>query len=227
MILPVMFLVMMTTLYSVASFPPMNHHHKRGYLKPMSLTLHFTRQRSHWFNSKEWLDSNCRLSAIDSDGVLGSNDLIDGTLLAFTLALSYSYLNRDSSNIIFWGTSSEVETKDKFENILYKNQTEVDNNQLRSNETSLSRQTNGTIFGKDAWIEISRPENYVLLKTRKRESEFEGTSKESKWYLVGLLVLFVPLFSAEFFLALSRQFICGGDPFLQSDMAQYLCSAHR
>jgi len=33
---------------------------------------------------------------------------------------------------------------------------------------------------------------------------------EQKWVIIGLLVLFVPIFSIEFFFALSRQFICGG-----------------
>jgi len=33
---------------------------------------------------------------------------------------------------------------------------------------------------------------------------------EQRWVLLGLLILFVPIFSIEFFFANSRQFICGG-----------------
>ena len=40
-------------------------------------------------------------------------------------------------------------------------------------------------------------------------SSFQKTKRENKLVLVALLLLFVPIFSIEFFFALSRQFICG------------------
>jgi len=38
----------------------------------------------------------------------------------------------------------------------------------------------------------------------------KSSNKEQRWVLLGLLILFVPIFSVEFFFANSRQFICGG-----------------
>jgi len=108
------------------------------------------------------------------------------------------------------------------------------------------------VFNADNWKEMSREENYVLYNTRVRavrdsgrerkadriavttkgdtEGDIEkasGVRSEKKWVLVALLVLFVPIFSVEFFFALSRQFMCGGDPLNQSEWAQILCSPYR
>ena len=108
------------------------------------------------------------------------------------------------------------------------------------------------VFNADNWKEMSREENYVLYNTRVRavrdsgrerkanrdavttkgdtEGDVEivsGVRSEKKWVLVALLVLFVPIFSVEFFFALSRQFMCGGDPLNQSEWAQILCSPYR
>ena len=77
---------------------------------------------------------------------------------------------------------------------------------------------------------MSREENYILYNTKirqksnpdysKKESRMQNDNddmkkKENKLILVALLILFVPIFSVEFFFALSRQFICemgmGGD----------------
>mmetsp|Transcript_888 Transcript_888/g.1378 ORF Transcript_888/g.1378 Transcript_888/m.1378 type:complete len:138 (+) Transcript_888:436-849(+) len=87
------------------------------------------------------------------------------------------------------------------------------------------------VFDGDMWKEMSRPENYSVYTRRERRQENdrshdeeskgfatidgknEATSnsgkKENKLVLISLLVLFVPIFSVEFFFALSRQFICG------------------
>ena len=108
------------------------------------------------------------------------------------------------------------------------------------------------VFNADNWKEMSREENYVLYNTRVRavrdsgrerkadrdavttngdaEGNIEiapGVRSEKKWVFVALLVLFVPIFSVEFFFALSRQFMCGGDPLNQSEWAQILCSPYR
>jgi hypothetical protein len=69
------------------------------------------------------------------------------------------------------------------------------------------------------WQEISRPENYVLYSTRikkrikllgssfdiSRTKEKDSTIKS----MIGLLIIFIPLFVFEFFFTTSRQFICG------------------
>jgi len=47
-------------------------------------------------------------------------------------------------------------------------------------------------------------------KTTNTSSVNKKSYREQRWVLLGLLVLFVPIFSIEFFFANSRQFICGG-----------------
>jgi len=139
-----------------------------------------------------------------SDGALEYQDLLDGTILAFVLAFSYSYLNRNASNVVLWKQDEEED------------------------EDLKEREINRTVFNEEAWKDISRPENYVYFN--KRQSS-QGTpdiigKKENRKVLIALLILFTPLFSAEFFFALSRQFLCGGDAFSQSDIQAYLCSPH-
>ena len=139
-----------------------------------------------------------------SDGALEYQDLVDGTILAFVLAFSYSYLNRNASNVVLWKQEEEED------------------------EDWKEREMKRTVFNEEAWKDISRPENYVYFN--KRQSS-QGTpdiigKKENRKVLIALLILFTPLFSAEFFFALSRQFLCGGDAFSQSDIQAYLCSPH-
>lgn len=88
-----------------------------------------------------------------------------------------------------------------------------------------------TTFSGDSWEEISRPENYVLYNKKKssRTKSDSTTStvvnEEKRWVIISLLILFVPIFSIEFFLALSRQFMCAGDVFTQPGWARELCSS--
>ena len=86
---------------------------------------------------------------------------------------------------------------------------DLDNTVLGDDDTS-------KVFDADNWKEMSREENYVLYNTkirRRRTKSDNSTSirpidnKENRLVLVALLVLFVPIFSIEFFFALSRQFI--------------------
>jgi hypothetical protein len=71
------------------------------------------------------------------------------------------------------------------------------------------------LFDADDWKEASYPHNYVLcnprLHRKRTEKESMGTSApvEKTWVLLGLLALFLPLFSVEFFFSLSQQVICG------------------
>lgn len=114
----------------------------------------------------------------------------------------------------------------------------------------------------DDWAEMSRPENYILYSTkirnksmrmrnldRERTNEinfistdiFPPKDKENKMILLALLMLFIPIFSVEFFFALSRQFVCGNyvsdpddamilnNPYINYDLspwAKELCSPY-
>jgi hypothetical protein len=126
---------------------------------------------------------------------LGTQDLVDGSILAFALAFLFSVLQQRRRHDDI--PTLQDETKD------------------------------GTVFDADAWKKMSRPENYVYYNSKLRKPRKDDPAKqEKKWVLISLLFLFVPIFSAEFFLALSRQFLCGGDPFTQSVWASELCSPH-
>lgn len=124
----------------------------------------------------------------------------------------------------------------------------------QTNNSSFSDTGGSTTFGEESWKEISRPENYVWYSRRNQEgkldtqkngalnplqqqvtekdiqysaqnfSPFRETKKENRLILFSLLLLFVPIFSIEFFFALSRLVICEGDIFSQSDLSYKLCS---
>ena len=137
--------------------------------------------------------------------VLSTQDIAMGTILAFILSFGYSYLNGQSStsNFISWAPN---------------------NNNNKDDQTLVDSDCDKT-FNADSWKEISRKENYVLYSTRIRRQSNLGRreKKENKSILLALLVLFVPIFSIEFFFALSRQFVCemglGGTEFVHK-----LCS---
>lgn len=150
---------------------------------------------------------------------LSTEDIVVGTILAFILAFSYSYLNGQSSSTSFisWG------------------------NQIQKNDDSFeSKAITGDderVFDAKNWKDISREENYVLYNTRVKSSLQKLNTKkqnsknvnvvktENKLVLVALLALFVPIFSVEFFFALSRQFLCEvGDPSDRVELVQKLCS---
>lgn len=141
--------------------------------------------------------------------VLGTQDLVEGSLLAFALALSFSFLQERRRD-----RPSPPPTT-----------TLLDNSLSQKNTTTASN----NVF--DSWNEMSRQENYVyynnkVKQRRTRNSEPLSIKREKKWVLVALFVLFIPIFSAEFFLALSRQILCGGNPITQSSWAAQLCSPH-
>jgi len=189
-----------------------------------------------------------------SDAVLSTSDIVSGTVLAFLLAFGWSYLNgqRSSSDFISWrsqltsmpdateaATSGESDTTKRVEGgerIGY------------DADDTFNGDASDKVFNAENWKEMSREENYVLYNTRIREvgrerragredtaskggaegyaSIASGIRSEKKGVLVALLVLFVPIFSMEFFFALSRQFMCG-DPVNQTEWAQIMCSPYR
>ena len=125
---------------------------------------------------------------------LTSDDILIGTILALCLALLASFLQSQRSSPDFVHWNKE-------------------NDDGTMNSTK--------VFGTDAWKEMSRPENYVFYK--RKLSAKKTVNGEQKWVFIALLALFIPIFSVEFFFALSRQIICGDGPISQSELSRYLC----
>lgn len=155
----------------------------------------------------------------DVRDVLTTQDIAVGTILAFILAFTYSYLNGQSSstNFVSWQIQKVNEVFDS---------------------ASATRQiVDDKVFDANQWKEMSREENYVLYNTRVRSSLQQSNAKmqnltvnktENKWVLLALLALFVPIFSVELFFALSRQFLCEvGEPSDKIEVVQKLCSPVR
>ena len=162
----------------------------------------------------------------DNIDALSSQDIIVGTILAFTLAFGYSYLNGQSSstNFVSWGSQSQLPL---------------------SNSSGTG---NSTLFNETNWKEMSKRENYILYNTRIRDMQALSTSKtkmvanrsddssdtnnnnpsrEKRVVFVALLALFLPIFCIEIFFALSRQFVCEVRLFdvgLEGDLAERFCS---
>jgi hypothetical protein len=152
------------------------------------------------------------VSTID---VLSTEDLLVGGVLAFGLAFTFSYLQsrRAQSDFVLWEKQAD--------STFGANATQAENI--------------GVVFDAKSWKEMSRPENYILFKNKLRDSQKLNASSasdnssfgtEKVWILLALLVLFIPIFSIEFFFALSRQLICDGDPLVQTDWAFELCTPH-
>lgn len=162
--------------------------------------------------------------------VLSTQDIAIGTILAFVLAFGYSFLNGQSSSSSFISWPAQT--------------TRIINNDLSEND-SLSdiplipeTDNDNKVFDEENWKEISREENYILYNTKIREKTNAAkknsesiprlqnvNKKENKLVLVALLVLFVPIFSVEFFFALSRQFMC--EMGMGGDFVEKLCSPIR
>mmetsp|Transcript_11453 Transcript_11453/g.20585 ORF Transcript_11453/g.20585 Transcript_11453/m.20585 type:complete len:236 (+) Transcript_11453:132-839(+) len=155
------------------------------------------------------------------DPVLSTEDIVIGTVLAFVLAFGWSFLNGQSSSTSFVSWPSQTSNrKDEFGT---DNPVQVQDSDFEDSK----------VFDEDNWKEMSREENYVLYNTKIRQKinperrrddiGNKKESKENKLVLVALLVLFVPIFSVEFFFALSRQFMCEMGP-ESGELVQKLCS---
>jgi len=146
--------------------------------------------------------------------VIGTSDILDGTLIALVLAFTASFLQGRRN-------------RDDFEPSEVLNMNTTSSSTVVGDNDSLSSESN--TFDADSWKEISRPESYIFYKQKLRERESKSSlqspfNSEKVWVIFALLALFVPIFSVEFFFALSRQVICGGDPMNQSDWSEFLCS---
>ena len=144
-------------------------------------------------------------SSSASIDVLSTEDILVGIVIALFLAFTASFLQarRVQSDFVLW---------DKAES------------------GNISTTDTGRIFGADSWMEMSRPDNYVLYnqKVRRENRKKAGDDVflvEPSWVLLGLMALFIPIFSIEFFFTMSRQLICeSGSPLVQPDLAGLLCS---
>jgi hypothetical protein len=147
--------------------------------------------------------------------VIGTSDIVSGSVIAIVLAFTASFLQgRRNSNDFVLAPSQ------------FSNGNTTLSSTVGENDSVSS---DDLVFDADSWKEISRPESYVLYNNKLRERESKASSEspfksERVWVFVALLALFVPIFSVEFFFALSRQFLCGGDPMNQSDWSEFLCS---
>ena len=188
-----------------------------------------------------------------SDAILSTSDIVVGTIMAFVLAFGWSFLNGQStsSNFISWQSQHD---NDKANISEENSRTLLQVEGEKGTDFDVDGSNNGNsgaakVFNAENWKEMSREENYVLYNTRVRaevgrerrggredsstrtDTEDDtlivaGARNEKKWVLVALLVLFVPIFSVEFFFALSRQFMCQGNFLNQSEWSQVLCSPY-
>ncbi|KAG7346639.1 hypothetical protein IV203_005708 [Nitzschia inconspicua] len=171
-----------------------------------------TTKSSRTFNGRFRSSTALRETAFSAD-ILSSSDIFNGSLIALLLAFLASFLQgrRNQNDLVLW-------------------------EQPVGNLTSSSNEETTRIFDRDAWNEMSRPENYILYNQRVRQKKFSQPKPlqdqspsfpvERAWVIVGLLALFVPIFSIEIFFALSRQIFCGDGSSLldQPYWALYLCS---
>lgn len=150
--------------------------------------------------------------------ILSSEDIIIGSVLALALAFLWSFLQGRLSNsdVILWREDPTEYMDGPFLS-------------LNEEPTTISNST--TKFSGSDWKEMSSEENYVFYNTKVRK-QLSGQLKqprlmkeEKKWVIVALLLLFVPVFSFEFFLALSRGILCG-ESFSLWSVAQELCAPH-
>jgi hypothetical protein len=179
---------------------------------------------------------------------LSTDDIVNGVGLAFALVL-VAYMLPSTSTTSVWRSTAddfeppgqEVSSKDLLHDKNIVNDRDDDTCSQELDDLTAPHKTGGTVFGEASWKEISRPENYVYYKSKLRdkkngtrrvpndESSDEVSSssrKENRWVLPGLLLLFVPIFSFELVLNISRQLLCDGNPFTQLGWAQDLCIPH-
>lgn len=162
------------------------------------------------------------LTYYDGDGVLSSQDIVVGVAIALVLAACFSWLNGNSSSSQFITSMSQTTTNDNNKFDIYNNTSTDDSNNNQPKDDAMPKTKNNIAYD---WEEISRPDNYILFSTRIKNKinssrkllTFDNNNnnmnnrKKSKStnQIIGLLFIFVPLFSFELFFTISRQFICG------------------
>ena len=169
-------------------------------------------------NNQMMIASSTSSSTTTTD-VLSTEDIVVGTILAFILAFGWSFLNGQSSSSTFISWPNQRRNRGDVVSSSAEVKETSDVGGSTTNDVLSVEGDNDTnvVFNEDNWKEISKEENYVLYNTKIRQKNTENSERkpmqniskiENKLVLIALLVLFVPIFSVEFFFALSRQFIC-------------------
>ena len=169
-------------------------------------------------NNQMMIASSTSSSTTTTD-VLSTEDIVVGTILAFILAFGWSFLNGQSSSSTFisWPNQRRNRGDVVSSSAEVKETSDVGGSTTNDVLSVEGDNDNNVVFNEDNWKEISKEENYVLYNTKIRQKNTENSERkpmqniskiENKLVLIALLVLFVPIFSVEFFFALSRQFIC-------------------
>ena len=180
------------------------------------------------------------------DNVFSQDDLVVGTIIAVVLSITISFLQslRSQKDFVLWtnhqklsedtdtdGTVvDDTENTNVFDADSWKEMSRPENYVLYN--TRLRRKKIMTVDDERTMQDRTRQENeqknMSSLSTKDQPHISAGGTigkTERRVVLFALLLLFVPIFSVEFFFALSRQLLCDiGDPLQQSDWAVKLCS---
>ncbi|KAL3936818.1 MAG: hypothetical protein SGBAC_007951 [Bacillariaceae sp.] len=213
-------------------------------------------QSGRFYDTTTWIHCGpMQLSAIPSaseldGGVFSTEDIVVGLVLGILLAAMTSFLQgrRSQNDFILWNKEGEDTNLSASSTTMTSTVSSADEGGLlnvainstttlpepSTNDNPSIQESRPTVFDGDDWKAMSRPENYVfynrnLKKNKKEKESVEGSEQtdEQKWILVALLALFVPIFSVEFFFALSRQVLCGGGGDLLDASTQFFCSPVR
>jgi hypothetical protein len=168
------------------------------------------------------------LSAPIDGGVLSSEDIFIGVIIGLILAFTASFLQgrNSQSDFMLWEEDDPSSSSSPLQATAMSSSASKDENDNKAPDRI------PVVFDGDSWKEMSRPENYIfykrnLGKKQPAEERSQEQNAEKTLVVVALLALFVPIFSIEFFFALSRQLFCGsgGNGLLSpSEFAQFLCS---
>lgn len=149
---------------------------------------------------------------------LSTQDVLVGIVLALLLAFLASFLQSQSpSSFRDFEEVKQMESQSNKEGDSFQD-LDIPSNDTTPARLSLDNYVMNTTtrkkFNATNWQEMSQPENYVWYSNPKvRGNAIEGkkqstSSNKNRGALIGLLLVFVPIFGAEIFLALSRFFVC-------------------
>jgi hypothetical protein len=200
-------------------------------------------------------DELSAITPVTPTDALSATDIGVGIILAVLLAGLASFLQESSSssfpNFVLWKQKDELEetqqwldlAQDRMDQEVQALLMEDDQPQLATDITAANATT--TLASNTAnsttttssnrvvdWEEMRRPENYIwynkpTLKANNAPRVQAKITNDNRLAFLGLVLIFVPIFGAELFLALSRQFLCelGGSALLQNTVwANDLCA---
>jgi hypothetical protein len=154
---------------------------------------------------------------------LSSQDIGIGIVLALLLAALASFLQGQSTssfpNFVLWvrdsdGEATDTDTPADVGNASLATATTLPVSDDDDDGNAMSSKSK-ILFNATNWNEMSRPENYIWYSNpnlRANETPKVQKSKlanaNNRLALLALVILFIPIFGAELFLSLSRQFLC-------------------